>query len=203
MTMVTFRKAIITAVALALATPAAAQMYSDGYRFLQAVKNSEGEDATELLNQPGSVVINSRDLSTGETGLHITVEREDLTWTRFLLQEDANPNIADNSGRTPLTMAAQQGWVEGVSALIAGGARVDVTSRTGETALIYAVHSRNLEMIEALVEAGADPDRADNTGRSAREYASQPGVPSRVLAAIEEAESEDDGRGARTYGPVF
>lgn len=203
MAMVTIRKAIFTAVALALATPAAAQMYSDGYRFLQAVKNSEGDDASELLNQPGSTVVNSRDLSSGETGLHLTVAREDLTWTRFLLQENANPNIADNAGRTPLTMAAQQGWVEGVSALIAGGARVDVTSRTGETPLIYAVHARNLEMIEALVEAGADPDRADNTGRSAREYAAQPGVPSRVLAAIEDAESDEDPNAGRTYGPVF
>lgn len=203
MARVTFRNAIITAIALAVATPSAAQFYSDGYRFLQAVKNSEGDEATELLNEPGSQVINSRDLTSGETGLHLTVAREDLTWTRFLLQEDANPNIADNAGRTPLILAAQQGWIEGVSALIEGGARIDVANRTGETPLIYAVHSRNIDMIEVLMEAGANPDRTDNTGRSAREYASMPGVPARVLAAIVDNESDDSDSGNRTYGPVF
>lgn len=203
MARVTFRKAILTAVALAVATPAAAQLYSDGYRFLQAVKNREGEDATELLNDPGSQVINTRDLSTGETGLHIAVARRDLTWTRFLLQEEANPNIADNSGRTPLIAAAQLGWVEGVSALIAAGARTDVTNAAGETPLISAVHARNVELIAVLMEAGADPDRTDNTGRSARDYAGQPGMSSRILSAIVDNEPGADEGNNRTYGPVF
>ncbi len=203
MTRVIFRKIIITLVALAVATPAAAQLYSDGYRFLQAVKNREGEDASELLNDPGSTVINSRDLTTGETGLHITVARRDLTWTRFLLQEDANPNIADNQGRTPLILAAQLGWVEGVSALIAGGARTDVANETGETPLIAAVHARNVELIAVLVEAGANPDRTDNTGRSARDYASQPGMSSRVLSAIVDNEPDDSAGSGGTYGPEF
>ncbi|WAT17590.1 ankyrin repeat domain-containing protein [Aurantiacibacter sp. MUD11] len=203
MARVTFRNIVFTAAALALAAPAAAQFYSDGYLFLEAVKDREGDEATELLNKPGSTVINARDLTSGETGLHITVARRDITWTNFLLQEGANPNIADNSGRTPLIAAAQVGFVEGVRSLIAHGARVDVANRTGETPLIFAVLSGNLDLIEVLVTNGADPDRADNTGRSAREYASQPGVSSRVLAAIENNESDANSGGDRIYGPVF
>ncbi|MCB2067239.1 MAG: ankyrin repeat domain-containing protein [Erythrobacter sp.] len=203
-----FRHAMIAAVALGLSAlaptaPAGAQLYSEGYRFLQAVRNREGTDAGELLNRPGSTVINARDLSTGETGLHITAARSDLTWTRFLLQEGANPNITDNQGRTPLIVASQAGFIEGVRALVAGGALIDVANRTGETPLIAAVHSGNLEMIELLVESGADPDRPDNTGRSARDYARQPGVSPRVLAAITDNESTADTSGGRTYGPVF
>lgn len=203
MARVPFRKTIITTLALALAAPAAAQFYSDGYRFLEAVKDREGDEATELLNDPGSTVVNARDLTTGETGLHITVARRDLTWTRFLLQEDANPNIADNRGVTPLIAAAQLGWVEGVTALIEGGARVDVANATGETPLISAVHARNVELIAALVAAGADPDRTDNTGRSAREYASLPNVSSRVLSAIVDNEPDDGNGDGGTYGPSF
>jgi len=186
-----------------LAVPAAAQLYSDGYQFLQAVKNREGDEATEMLNEPGSTVVNSRDITSGETGLHITVERRDLTWTQFLLQEGANPNIADNRGRTPLIAAAQIGFIEGVQALVDAGARMDIANETGETPLIAAVHSRNIELIEVLVKAGADPDRADNAGRSARDYASMPGVSGRVLNAIERSEANSDATETRTYGPVF
>ncbi|MGB3795198.1 MAG: ankyrin repeat domain-containing protein [Alteraurantiacibacter sp.] len=201
-----FRRFILVAASLAalnLAVPASAQLYSEGYKFLQAVKDREGEDATQMLNEPGSVIVNSRDISSGETGLHITVDRRDLTWTKFLLQEGANPNIADNRGRTPLIAAAQSGFVEGVEALVKAGARLDVGNETGETPLIAAVHARNIELIRVLVAAGADPDRADNAGRTARDYATMPGVSGRVINAIETNESAADAGSNRVYGPVF
>ncbi len=189
---------------MALSVPAAAQFYSEGYEFLEAVKEREGSDATEMLRQPGSTVINSRDISTGETGLHIVVARRDLTWTRWLLQEGANPNIADNSGRTPLIVAAEGGFLDGVEVLLGKGAQVDVANATGETPLIAAVHARNIALMEVLLEGGADPDRTDNTGRSARDYAGLRGVPPRILNTIVASEtSEDGGADGRTYGPVF
>nr|WP_202131774.1 ankyrin repeat domain-containing protein [Aurantiacibacter rhizosphaerae] len=189
--------------ALNLAVPASAQLYSEGYKFLQAVKDRKGEEATEMLNDPGSTVVNSRDISTGETGLHLTVDRRDLTWTKFLLQQGANPNIADNRGRTPLIAAAQIGFVEGVEALVDAGARLDIGNETGETPLIAAVHARNIELIQVLVSAGADPDRADNAGRTARDYATMPGVSGRVITAIEASEKASDNSAERVYGPVF
>lgn len=206
MAVASFRPILLGLAAMAtlgVAVPAGAQLYSEGYQFLQAVKNREGDEASEMLNQPGSTVVNSRDLSSGETGLHITVARRDLTWTQFLLQEGANPNIADNRGRTPLIAAAQIGFIEGVQALVDAGARLDVGNETGETPLIAAVHARNVDLIEILIKAGADPDRADNAGRTARDYASMPGVSARVLYAIENNESEEEGGEARIYGPVF
>lgn len=199
----TFCLALAALAATIIAVPAGAQLYSDGYKFLQAVKNREGDEATEMLNSPGSTVVNSRDVTSGETGLHITVERRDLTWTEFLLQQGANPNIADNRGRTPLIAAAQIGFTEGVQALVDAGARLDIANETGETPLIAAVHARNIELIEVLVKAGADPDRADNAGRTARDYAGMPGVSGRVLAAIERSEADEDDGADRTYGPVF
>ena len=201
-----FRRLTLAAAAFAalnLAVPASAQLYSEGYQFLQAVKDREGEEATDMLDEPGSTVVNSRDITSGETGLHITVDRRDLTWTKFLLQKGANPNIADNNGRTPLIAAAQIGFVEGVQALVDAGARLDVGNETGETPLIAAVHARNIELIEVLVSAGADPDRADNAGRTARDYATMPGVSGRVINAIEANESDDNDGADRTYGPVF
>jgi ankyrin repeat protein len=197
-----FRNIVLAVIALALAAPASAQLYSDGYKFLQAVKNREGTEATEMLNAPGSTVINARDLTSGETGLHLTIARRDLVWTRWLLQQGGNPNIADNQGATPLIRATEIGFLEGVEALIAGGAQVDIANRTGETPLIAAVHTRNIALMQILLRAGADPDRTDNAGRSARMYASERGG-ERALAAIEETASAASGREQRNYGPVF
>ncbi|WP_234029018.1 ankyrin repeat domain-containing protein [Aurantiacibacter spongiae] len=188
---------------LLAASPVAAQLYSDGYKFLEAVKDKDGETATAMLNEPGSTIVNSRDLTSGETGLHLAVNRRDLTWTRFLLQQHANPNIADNRGRTPLILAADAGFLEAVQTLIDHGAQVDVTTTTGETPLIAAVHAHNIELMEVLLDAGADPDRTDNTGRSARDYARQPGQPQRLLSIIERHEVPSDERETQVYGPVF
>ncbi|WP_340588804.1 ankyrin repeat domain-containing protein [Erythrobacter alti] len=188
---------------LAVSVPAAAQFYSEGYEFLEAVRERNGSEATDMLNAPGSTVINARDISNGQTGLHIVVARRDLTWTRWLLQEGANPNIADNSGRTPLIVAAEAGFLDGVEVLLRRGARVDVANATGETPLIAAVHARNIELMEVLLAGGADPDRTDNAGRSARDYAGQRGTPPRIMSTIVASEQSEDSGNSRTYGPDF
>lgn len=199
-----FISTVAMTVAFALAVPAHAQIYSEGYQFLEAVRDRDGTEATELLNVPGTTVINARDLTSGESALHVVVGRRDLTWTRWLLQEGANPNIADNRGRTPLIAASEIGFIEGVEALVARGARVDIANQTGETPLIAAVHARNVALMEVLLDAGANPDLSDNAGRSAREYAMLPGVPPRILTTIESHEqAEDDALSGRVYGPEF
>lgn len=191
-----------TGLGLHLAMPAVGQVYSDGFKFLQAVKKKNGDEATVLLNTPGNTVINARDLTSGETGLHYTIQRRDVVWTRWLLQENANPNIADRHGVTPLILAVRINFLDGVEALIKGGAQVDAGNATGETPLITAVHARNYELIEILLRAGANPDRTDNSGRSARQYASERGAGTRTLAVIEEFEKPaSQGAEARNVGP--
>ena len=183
-----------------LASPLAAQRTSDGYRFIKAVRDRDGDVATELLNEPGTTIVNAREITTGETALHAVVQRRDLTWVRFLLQRGANPNIADKNGVYPLQIAAQLGFIEGVERLIEGGAEVDVSDVTGETPLISAVHRRDVKMVEVLVVNGASPDRADNSGRTARDYAKLLGDRAGVLESIEKAESAGEEE-AESYGP--
>lgn len=203
-----FRRAIANAVlpvlAAVLAVPAAAQFQSEGYKFLEAVKDREGDEATNMLSKPGSQLVNARDITSGDTGLHIVVARSDVLWIRFLLQRGADPNIRNKKGLTPLQLATAMGFADGVEALIKGGASVNVSDQTGETPLIAAVHSRNVAMVRLLLEQGADPDRNDNSGRSARDYMDL--MSGNTLLKQEFANSDAKRAGAgtkRDYGPSF
>ncbi|MBD3730657.1 MAG: ankyrin repeat domain-containing protein [Sphingomonadales bacterium] len=179
-------------------------MYSDGYNFLKGVKDRDGDKVTEALNEPGNTLINSRDISTGETALHIVVSRRDSLWISFLLSRGADPNIADRKGITPLMLACNLGFVEGVEALAKGGAQVDMADSTGETPLIAAVHQRNIPLVRILLANGANPDRTDNSGRTARDYAQLMGKSSGVMAEIEKADADRKAGGNKgSYGPVF
>ena len=183
-----------------LAGPAQAQ-FSKSYKFLDAVRTKDGQAVTDELNQPGSTLINTHDITTGETALHIVTARRDPAWLGFLLAKGADPNVRDNKGVTPLVLACNLGFTEGLESLIAHGARVDEPSSTGETPLIAAVHRRDLAMTRLLLKAGANPDRADNSGRSARDYATLDGRESPLLAEIQATAKTRAGGGAATYGP--
>lgn len=196
----------ITFAAAALALPGVAQaQFSESYKFLEAVKKKDGAAVTDKLNEPGSTIVNTRDLTTGESALHMVTARRDLTWMRFLLSRGANPNIRDFKGVTPLVTASNMSFVEGVELLIEKGARVDESDNAGETPLITAVHNRNVALMRILLKAGADPDRADNSGRSARDYASLDGKSSNLLSEIEaNAKPKGQRQGDKpVYGPSF
>ena len=200
-------RTLIAALALAgMATPATAQMLSEGTEFLRAIekRDEDSSKVTELVDVPGSTVINARDLTSGRTALHIVTADRDGPWLSYLISQRANVNIADNQGVTPLMLAVQIGYVEGVEALLAARARVDVANASGETPLMFAVHSRNTDVMRVLLQAGADPERRDNSGRSARDYARLRGandITNDVITRYERPASQR--AGAATYGPSF
>ncbi len=195
---------IASALALVLAAPASAQFQSEGYKFLEAVKDRDGDVATDMLNKPGSQVVNTRDITSGDTGLHLVVQRRDVLWIRFLLQRGADPNIRNKKGLTPLQVATTLGFTDGVEALIKGGANVNVGDQTGETPLIAAVHQRNPELVRVLLAQGADPDHNDNSGRSARQYMELMSGNTILKQIFQDADDKRAGKEPkRQYGPSF
>lgn len=183
-----FGRVLAASAALVLAAAAASgqSSYSDSYSFLKAVKERDGAKVNELVSAPGSVVLNTRDRTNGEGALHYMVRARDITWLAFLLGKGARPDIQSNRGDTPLTLAAQIGWVEGAEQLLARRASVDLPNGRGETPLILATQRRDLAMVRLLLGRRADPNRTDNVaGMSALDYAKQDPRAAAVLKMLE------------------
>lgn len=182
-----FGRALAASIILALAVPAFAQQtFSDSFNFLKAVRERDGDKVTELVSEPGSIVINSRERGSGEGALHLVVRGRDLNWLAFLLGKGARPDIQSNRGETPLTLASQIGWVEGAEQLLSRRASVNLANGRGETPLILATQRRDIAMVRLLLARGADPKRTDNVaGMSALDYARQDPRAGAVLKMLE------------------
>ena len=165
-------RVVILSLALASA-PALAQQFtgSDGEAFISAMKDGDSAKAVELVEKPGSTVVNYRS-SDGTSGLHIALRRRTSNWVGYLLSHDADPNLPEKNGDTPLIIATRLAYSEGVARLLMARALVDKPNRLGETPLIVATQGRQAGIVKMLLEAGADPDKADHAaGYSARDYA--------------------------------
>ena len=193
----------VTVAALVVpAAPAAAQFMGAGFKFLEAVRKKDGEEVEKALGAtPG--LINTKDVTTGDTPLHIVTQRRDLTWLNFLLFKGANANARNDKGVSPLAVAVSLGWADGAQLLLGSGARPNDPDGTGETPLIAAVHQRNVELVRLLVKSGADPLRADNSGRSARDYAELMGKDSSIWAELDTAAKASAAKRKQSYGPSF
>lgn len=180
---------------LTISAPVQAQM-SVGYKFIKAMKDLNGEDATKILNENPTTIINTRELNTKQTGLYIVVKQQNSDFTGFLLQKGADANLPDSDGVTPLMVAAQLGWDQGAKWLLAYDAKVDATNHGGETALILATHLRYTSMVKLLIENGANPDKKDHVaGLSARGYATQDTRAGEILALFDKPKAETSTKG--------
>jgi ankyrin repeat protein len=179
--------ALVAALSLGVSAPVLGQAVNAiGFDFIDAVKKSDGNKATEILSSHPAGLINTKD-SEGNTALLIAINRNDEQWTGFILNKGADPNLAGPGGNTPLIAASRIGFEQAVDWLLSIGARVDGANRMGETPLIVAVQQRELPIVRLLLNAGANPDKADTAaGYSARDYAKRDPRARDILKLIED-----------------
>ncbi len=193
---------LLVAVALLSAVPAAAQQSSQGYKFLEAVEKEDGKIVTDMLDTPGSTVVDAKQVTSGKAALHLLVPHSGSLFFQYLLQRGADPNIRDGKGDTPMVLAAMAGREDLVRLLLTYKAKPNLANAGGQTPLILAVANRDVALVRLLLSEGADPDQTDNlAGMSARDYAKRDSR-NPVLAHLL-ADAPRAARRAAVAGPKF
>ena len=77
-----------------------------------------------------------------------------------MIDAGANVNKATKVKATPLHIAAYNGYLGIVKALIDAKADIDIAAEGGFTPLHIAAEKGHLEIVRALIEAGANVDQA-------------------------------------------
>lgn len=167
---------ILLAAAVVAAPAAIAQQSSQGYKFLEAVEKEDGKTVTDMLDTPGSTLVNSRQVTSGNGALHILTSHPNSLFFQFLLQRGADANLRDGKGNTPLVLATMAGREDLAQLLLTYKANPNLGNAGGQTPLILAVTNRDVALTRLLLANGADPDQTDNlAGMSARDYAKRDG----------------------------
>ena len=100
----------------------------------------------------------------------------DVVKIRKALAKGADPNCHTSPGRsTALMLAATNGTLASVMALLNKNANVNSRDSAGATALMFAAMSGKAEVVKALLKKGADPKIRAENGRVALDLAQEAG----------------------------
>ena len=86
-----------------------------------------------------------------------------ITEVQRLLNADANLELKDQNGYTPLMHAVKQQNPQLVEMLVDFGANVNISDNLEDTPLVWASSMNNTEIVKILLEKGADPDKGNFT----------------------------------------
>ncbi len=95
--------------------------------------------------------VKNMNYASGEgTALTASVFKGDRNLTHKLLQNNADPNVANSSGVTPLIYAVQSQNKEMVELLLKNKANKTLSDKQGKTVFEYALFSKNQDIINLL-----------------------------------------------------
>lgn len=135
-------------------------------RFLESVR--QGDVAAVRAHLESGVDPRARD-SMGSTALVLAARWTASVELLALLHGHAPEllEVADSTGRTPLSWAAERGGLPVLGFLLARGADPGTRDTVGRTPLTYAVVNGHLEAARLLLLRGAPVDAADLFGDTA------------------------------------
>ena len=107
-----------------------------------------------------------------------------------ILDQGINPNIKDETGTTPLHLAAQEGHDGIVQILVKFLAQPNAKNCYGSTPLHEAAKQQNPNCVRLLLKDGADPKITDDSGSIPLHYADNDEIVRLLLGMGQPAEQD-------------
>jgi ankyrin repeat protein len=100
--------------------------------------------------------------------LHRAVKNIDISTSKLLLEAGAAVSVPDDTGATPLHIAARLGSVELCQLLIETGAKINAEGTRNDPGVLHeAAKNGHVEALSLLLEAGAHVDALNRSGHTA------------------------------------
>jgi ankyrin repeat protein len=138
----------------------------DGATSLQLAVKTEADEATVPLLVKNKVDVNTRNIRTGDTALHLAIEWRRPRIVLFLLDKGAKIDMTNEIGLTPLQLAVKVDNCDAISMLLQRRANVEARSLSGFTALQLAAYEGHWVAFDLLVIGGADVNAWNKDGES-------------------------------------
>ncbi len=172
---------------LLLHQPVNPQVANDeGDTAIQVAVKTEWDEGTVPLLVKNKVDVNSRNIRTGDTALHLAIKWRRPRVLIHLLDKGATIDMTNEDGFTPLQVAVKIDNCEAISVLLQRRANVEARSLSGFTALQLAAYEKHWVAFDLLAIGGADINAWNKEGDSllheqARK-ATSPSIASKLLA---------------------
>ncbi|XP_062828368.1 ankyrin repeat domain-containing protein 34B [Anolis carolinensis] len=183
------------------------ELSPDGNSLIKAVYHRRLR-LTRLLLEGGAYINESND--RGETPLMVAcktnhVDHQSVSkvkMVKYLLENKADPNIQDKTGKTALMHACvQKAGPEIISLLLKSGADVSLQDHSGNSVLVYSVNSEDKETLKVLLDAckakGKEviiitKDRSPSGKQRTRQYLNVPPLDSDESQSLDSCTSPSD-----------
>jgi ankyrin repeat protein len=144
---------------------------SNGVTALMEASVGGNNETIKLLLDRGAN-INATTNIRKRTSLYDAISEKNVETALLLIERGADVNLTLNNGMSPLMHAAELGFPEVVSALIAKGANVDAKEeQLGKTALMFAAaNNDDITVGVLLIEGNAKKEIKDNEELIAADY---------------------------------
>lgn len=139
-------------------------MTSPDQKLLKAATDGRINDMQAALDDGAD--INARN-KKGETALRLSVMNNNIAATLMLVRLNADPNVQNNEGLTPLSRAAGQGFNDILKLLLdIPGIAINLQDNDGNTPLRLASIRNQTESVRLLLEKGAHPNIQNHEGNT-------------------------------------
>jgi ankyrin repeat protein len=152
-------------------------------RLIDAIRARDAGRVRVLLAE--RVDVNTRQ-GDGATALHWAAHLDDLALIDTLIRAGARPDVADDTGTTPIYLACVNKNGEAVSRLLAAGGNPNAALVSGETVLMTCGRAGEAAAVRALLARGAIVNAKESAhGQTALMWAAARSHPRVVQALLE------------------